>query len=223
MSEQQPAVGRRERKKLETRDALRAAARTLFSEQGVAATSIEQITEAADVSQRTFFRYFESKYDLLLPDLTATFTDLEAALAERPSSEHPLVAYQIALTAVMAAQAAADGGMTTIAPGLDPGDPGVASRLARAFLNWEERLTEIFAERLATAPDTGEPLEPDQLALRAAATAGVAVAATRAVVRLVRRSPSLTPPRRLQLVTDTFEFVRTGCGASDTLGTETAV
>jgi AcrR family transcriptional regulator len=208
MTDDRRSAGRRARKKLETREALRAAARKLFAEQGVAATSVEQITEAADVSERTFFRYFESKYDLLLPDLTALFAAIEAALAERPADEHPLDAYQAAVLAVMAEQAAAGGGMTTIVPGLDPGDPAVAARLARAFLAWEERLTDLFAERLR---DTTAGRDADRLVLRAAVTAGVAVAGTRAVVRLVRRDPAATPSQRLRLLRDTFAYIRTGC------------
>lgn len=59
---------RRRRKQRDTRAALAAAALELFEEQGYAATSIEDITERADVARRTFFRYFASKEVVLLPD-----------------------------------------------------------------------------------------------------------------------------------------------------------
>lgn len=59
-------VGRRERKRLETRSGLRAAAVRLVLAQGLDQTTVEQISEAVDVSTRTFFNYFESKEDALL-------------------------------------------------------------------------------------------------------------------------------------------------------------
>ena len=48
--------GLRERKKAQTRAAIQAYALRLFREQGYDATTIEQIIDAADVSETTFFR-----------------------------------------------------------------------------------------------------------------------------------------------------------------------
>jgi AcrR family transcriptional regulator len=49
----------------ERRDELMNAARRLFLEQGVATTTIEQITSGADVAKGTFYLYFSSKEDVL--------------------------------------------------------------------------------------------------------------------------------------------------------------
>jgi AcrR family transcriptional regulator len=61
-------AGLRERKKAKTRAAIRDHAMRLFEEQGYAATTVDQIAEAAEVSQSTFFRYFPTKEDVILTD-----------------------------------------------------------------------------------------------------------------------------------------------------------
>ena len=58
-------LSRRERKKLETRQGLLEAALTLFREKGYRATTVEEITDRADVAKGTFFNYFPSKEALL--------------------------------------------------------------------------------------------------------------------------------------------------------------
>jgi AcrR family transcriptional regulator len=60
-----PILSRRERKKLETRQGLLEAAHHLFREKGYEATTVEEITERADVAKGTFFNYFPSKEALL--------------------------------------------------------------------------------------------------------------------------------------------------------------
>jgi AcrR family transcriptional regulator len=61
----QPRPGRRERRRAETRRQILRAALRLFAERGLAATTVEDITEAADVGKGTFFNYFPSKAHVL--------------------------------------------------------------------------------------------------------------------------------------------------------------
>lgn len=62
------AGGLRERKKAKTKAAIQSHAVRLFREQGYAATTVEQIAEAAEVSPSTVFRYFPTKEDLVVTD-----------------------------------------------------------------------------------------------------------------------------------------------------------
>jgi AcrR family transcriptional regulator len=77
--------GLRERKRLRTRRALQVEALRLFEQKGYEATTIEEIAAAAEVSPRTFSRYFPAKEDVVLwDDFEPTFFQL---LAERPRDE----------------------------------------------------------------------------------------------------------------------------------------
>jgi AcrR family transcriptional regulator len=64
----EPAGGLRERKKAKTKIAIQHHAVRLFREQGYAATTVEQVAEAAEVSPSTVFRYFPTKEDLVVND-----------------------------------------------------------------------------------------------------------------------------------------------------------
>lgn len=86
------AMTLRERKKEQTRQALAEAALKLFSERGFDATTIEQIAEAADVSRRTFFRYFPSKEAAIFPDRERRLAMLRAHIAGSPPGETGLEA-----------------------------------------------------------------------------------------------------------------------------------
>jgi AcrR family transcriptional regulator len=73
-------LGRRERRRQETEQRIFMAAFKLFEQQGFMNTTVEQITEAADVGKGTFFNYFPSKEHVLLAVfamVTEHFTQLE--------------------------------------------------------------------------------------------------------------------------------------------------
>ena len=92
--------GLRERKKAKTRASIREHALRLFREQGYAATRVEQIAEAAEVSPATFYRYFPTKEDVVLQDDMDVLT-LEA-LEAQPAGLSPLAAVRGAVVSALA-------------------------------------------------------------------------------------------------------------------------
>jgi AcrR family transcriptional regulator len=87
VAEQVPAEGRRERKRRETRERIAEVAKKLFLARGFDGTTIEDITEAADVSKRTFFGYFPSKEDLIFAWQDTFGDDLAAAILARAAGD----------------------------------------------------------------------------------------------------------------------------------------
>jgi AcrR family transcriptional regulator len=81
---EQANVGLRERKKLRTRELIAGTALELFAERGYASTTVADVADAAEVSERTVFTYFPAKEDLLFSDLVELEHGLAAALAARP-------------------------------------------------------------------------------------------------------------------------------------------
>jgi AcrR family transcriptional regulator len=81
---------RRKRRGNETRERLFRAALQLFAEKGFAETTVEDITEAADVGKGTFFNYFPSKDHILLAFGEMQLGKLEAMIASVRSSGEPI-------------------------------------------------------------------------------------------------------------------------------------
>ena len=129
MAQVTPAPGLRERKKAKTRAALREHALALFREQGYAATTVEQISAAAEVSPATFFRYYPTKEDVVLQDDFDLVT-LEA-LESQPAGLGPVAAFRAA--AAVEPRRAGSGRHGAV-PGDDAadrdgaGDPGPGTR-----------------------------------------------------------------------------------------------
>ena len=82
---------RRERRQVQTRERLMRCALRLFAERGFADTSIEDITEAADVGKGTFFNYFPTKEHVLDAFGKSRVAKVEAALDEARSGKLSVV------------------------------------------------------------------------------------------------------------------------------------
>ena len=80
-------AGLRQRKKDRTRRAIAEAALALFETRGYDQTTVDDIAAAADVSPRTFFRYFASKDEAVFERAGDVQQHVLALLAARPEGE----------------------------------------------------------------------------------------------------------------------------------------
>ena len=80
---------RRERQSLERRERLFRAALDLFARKGFAETTVEDITNAADLGKGTFFNYFPSKEHILLAFAEMQLGRLRAAADEARAKNEP--------------------------------------------------------------------------------------------------------------------------------------
>jgi AcrR family transcriptional regulator len=160
-------LGLRERKKLKTRRAIRAAAFGRFAEQGYEATTVDQIAADADVSPSTFFRYFPAKEDLVITDDYDPI--MEAALRARPLGEPMLESMRQAMVQPLRAVLADERDDMLLRMRLLQANPAVRARSLVELNRSRDMLLQIFAER------TGRPAT--DLALRVQITALLACSA----------------------------------------------
>lgn len=89
-----PVVGdRRARRGAATRESLFRAALDLFATKGFVDTTVEDITEAADVGKGTFFNYFPTKDHLLLAFSDMQIAKLQVAVDRVVESREPMRSY----------------------------------------------------------------------------------------------------------------------------------
>lgn len=94
-------TGLTERNKQRTRREIAEAAGQLFLERGYAATTVQEIAAAADVSPRTFFRYFPSKEDVITVIASASMDDVLEHLAGHDASESLVSVLHATFSAVL--------------------------------------------------------------------------------------------------------------------------
>src|SRR5437868_9246106 len=77
-----PSPNRRQRRSAEIRERLFRAALALFAKKGFAETTVEDITNAADLGKGTFFNHFPSKDHILI-----AFSDMQIAKLQQAVNE----------------------------------------------------------------------------------------------------------------------------------------
>ena len=99
-----PAPDRRQRRSAETRERLFRAALDLFAKKGFAETTVEDITEAADVGKGTFFNYFPGKDHILIAFSDMQIAKLQEAVHNMRERQEPMPAFLSSLTVRMTAE-----------------------------------------------------------------------------------------------------------------------
>jgi AcrR family transcriptional regulator len=147
-------TGLRARKKQRTRDDLMRVALELFTSQGYEATTVDEIADAVEVSQRTFFRYFASKEDVAFGIVSLVEGQFVEQLRLRPADEGPILAMRTAVSAgwAMASETIEDIASVELvmqAYQMIESTPALLSAHMRRGSETEEEIVRIIAEREA--------------------------------------------------------------------------
>ncbi|WP_157631857.1 TetR family transcriptional regulator [Catelliglobosispora koreensis] len=136
-----------QRKRQLVRDELAEAALKLLAFRGFEETTIDEITAAAGVSRRTFFRYYKSKEDVIIEFLGHVGEEMQAALAARPASETPTQALRQTLTVFTDACVAYPEKSVRLTR-LILTTPSLTARYLERQLEWKNKLAAQLQKRL---------------------------------------------------------------------------
>jgi AcrR family transcriptional regulator len=200
-------LGKRERRKRETREAIVTAAERLFAVRGYDAVTVADIAAAAGVSVKTLFVYFRSKEDLVFADEERLLGRLLGMVAERAPGQTPLGAIGAAVLAALADEAGPRG-LESFHRTLGS-SPAVASRLRRMWEQYEAELATVLAgERNEATPCPETRLAAAQLiALVRITTSPEALAFVRA-----RRAADAGEPALREWIERSAEQLGAGLG-----------
>jgi AcrR family transcriptional regulator len=149
-----PRPSLRERKKVQTRQAIRSAAYRLFAAHGYDATPVDRIAEEADVSPSTVFRYFPTKEDIVLTD---EYDQLMAdELRGRPPGEPWMDSVRHVMRLAIEANNREDPDVARLRARLSVDVPAVRSRMFESMSTTGRLLREAIAERHGKDPDSVE-------------------------------------------------------------------
>jgi len=148
-------TGVRAQRKEETRAAIRDAAFRLFAEQGFEATTVDDIAAAADVSPRTFFRYFPTKDDVVFNDHPERLEDLREMLAARPDDE-PILDSLRAVVRSLADDMDAKHDQIVASQEMSRTSPTLAARGLALQRELTDIIAEFVADRMGVDPVTDQ-------------------------------------------------------------------
>jgi AcrR family transcriptional regulator len=138
-------MGRRERKKAATRQAIADAAMRLFLERGYDDVGIREIADAADVSTTTLFKHFPVKEALVFDEDADQEARLLAAVRERPEGQSIPAALREHALRYRIAAADADARFTAFVD-LVNNAPALRDYLQGMWLRHTSALAQVIAE-----------------------------------------------------------------------------
>jgi AcrR family transcriptional regulator len=147
-------VGRRERKKAQTRRALTKAALDLFLERGFDATTIEDIAESADFHRATFHRLFASKEDVAMGGILELFALARERFRAALPADDPWSVARDVLTDTMTSFEDSDDELEAAHLRVWTTDPALQARFTAMMLDWEHEIARFFAGAWGLDPQT---------------------------------------------------------------------
>ena len=159
----QAASSRRERRSAENRERLFRAALQKFAEKGFAETTVEDITEAADLGKGTFFNYFPSKDHILMAFGQMQIGKLEAFVASVRGTRQPMEEILHALVARMTEEPIRNPAIVRALIQANLSSAAVRGGMARLH----ERNRELLGELIRHGQQRGEvrtDLAPEEIA-----------------------------------------------------------
>jgi AcrR family transcriptional regulator len=128
----------------------------LFAEQGVAATSGEQIARAAGVSERTLWRYFPTKESCVEPLLTKMLDAFRTVLHAWPPGAGLIEHLRAAYHPVLGSSSGEDVGAVLAVIRMTHDEPALRAAYLVLRERAEETFTEVLADRMGMPPEAFE-------------------------------------------------------------------
>ncbi len=170
-----------------TRGRLQQAAVGLFAAHGYAATTTEQIAAAAGVTQRTFFRHFRDKEEVLFAEDDVLLAALLDGVRAVPADAAPAAVVRAALASL--AGRLRDGREDQRArAAVVASDPALIGRDLAKQARWVEALAEVLAARGLPPPRARALVGAAAAAFRAAYATWLAGPGRPGLARLVERA-----------------------------------
>jgi AcrR family transcriptional regulator len=146
-------IGLRERKKLQTREAIAGAAWQLFLERGFDDVTVAEVASAADVSEATVFNYFPTKEDLAYHRMEDFEEEMLGSIRNRGTGASVVDAFGSFVLKPRGFLKDGEGAANPRAvTKVFTDSPTLLARERQIFDRYAERLTELVAEERGARP-----------------------------------------------------------------------
>ena len=194
-----PRPGLRERKKQQTRENIERVALELFAERGYEGTTLAEIAEAANISPRTIFSYFQSKEDILFCEEPSYLEMVREVLRERQAGATTVDALREFISSMPPPDE-----QTMLRKKVLAASPELQMKLRAHIFQLEGVFEESIAKDLGAGPDDVRP---------ALIAASMTAAFAKVRDRLEAASEEPDHEAVLQILEQIFEFLQAGLQA----------